>query len=272
MGVALVNLVWRRLAVKPSVLQWSWQTLKPHYISGVIPEAAWLLRAQLDLPAVDSLDTTEYEGLHNDLNDASIIDDVLRTYERGNAQNLIALCHLQLCLNSADGNAGSGVSRPSIARLDINQCALQRTDAEFGAIPKLPLVGDLPENNQSLVDRASRLWIPDQYKELTPSVFRHLSYWPDLLRVFADRLEEMDRVSDQSINSIATHALGHATGYASTLNTDIAQLPELDIADRRWLCEVLDAFIEGMLARGVVIVPILRKLLASASSSWTAKQ
>ena len=271
MGVALVNLVWRRLAVVPAVFQWSWWTLKPHYQIGTIPDAAWMLRERLELPALGSIDAndfTELAGLEDELLRANIIDDVLRTYERGNAQNLIALCYLQLCLDSSVHrweNAGSdGVE------LNATQSTGQRADANFGAIPELPRLDSLPEEMQMLVARTSAHWVPSEYSGLTPSVFRHLSHWPDLLRLFNNRLEAVERNSDQNIQPTADKALDLAQRCAWQLGEngkDGEVMQELNQTDRQWLQEVLDVFIHGMLARGVVIVPALRSLLTSDKNS-----
>lgn len=45
LGVPVVNLIWRHLATIPEALPWAWSTLKPHYASGVIANAADTLSA-----------------------------------------------------------------------------------------------------------------------------------------------------------------------------------------------------------------------------------
>ena len=40
MGVAVVNLIWRRLAVQPEALRYAWQRLQPIYASGATIRAA----------------------------------------------------------------------------------------------------------------------------------------------------------------------------------------------------------------------------------------
>ena len=275
MGVALVNLVWRRLAVVPSVLHGSWQTLKPHYQSGVIPAAAWQLRQELEVPLIESINGAECDSLAHELKDASVIDEILRTYERGNAQNLIALCYLQMALDasnplgsdpsgskSSPDNSQSSVTASAVAHIDRNQSADEKADSHFGVIPDLPRLNQLPDDIQSLVARASLTWIPAEYPGLMPSVFRHFAYWPGLLLLITNRLETMERKSSHTIAPLATQVLELASSQAAMMGEAGASLNELNDTDRKWLQEVLDVFIEVMMARGVVIVPSLRSLLS----------
>ncbi len=269
MGVALVNQVWRRFAVIPAVLEVSWQTLKPYYQDGAIIDEAWKLRQELKLLSLGPIISPESENLKSELKDAAVIDDVLRTYERGNAQNLIALCLLQEALESLVPeslvNRGEdrvfGDHERSNLRLDAIQTAEQTSDAVFADIPNLPRLDALPEDMQALVARASLTWVPSKYVGLQPSVFRHLSYWPDLLLLFADRLEQNETGSVDSIDQLASRALVAAKATAREQSVPNDSLMRLSNAERLWLQQELQVFIEVMLARGVVIVPSLRSLL-----------
>jgi len=265
MGVAVVNLVWRRLAVVPSVLQWSWQTLKPHYQSGAIPAAAWVLREQLELPKVNQINANELGRLKHELKDAIVIDDVLRSYERGNAQNLIALHHLQMCLSSdssSNKKSAWSVKQSSIGLLDSSQSVKQTADVQFGDIPGLPPSATLSDDLQLLVARSTKVWVPSRFNGVSPSVFRHLTPWPELLSLLVTRLEEIERVSVPTIDSLAAQGLKMADRHAAKLGEGSGGLKDLTNTDRRWLQEVLDVFINGVLARGVIIVPTLRQQIA----------
>ena len=122
----------------------------------------------------------------------------------------------------------------------------------------------LPTEMQSLVSRSAEVWVPGKYNGLTPSVFRHLTYWPKLLALFTSRLEGIEGNSAQGIGSVATQALKTANAHASLLGNSSNELPSLNNSDRQLLREVLEIFIDGMLARGVIIVPTLRSLLPLA--------
>lgn len=268
MGVALVNLVWRRLAVVTPVLQASWKTLKPHYSSGAIPAAAWQLRQQVNLPHIEPINPVERDLLMHELQDAGVIDEVLRTYERGNAQNLIALCYLQMALHPGKGNTtnSSSSTRQSFHQqtdniLCADQVAAQQADSHFGAIPSLPQSDQLSEDIRSLVARSSSTWVPASNEGLAPSVFRHLTYWPGLLTLFTERLEKIEGKAGGNVEATARLALASARACASTLGEADLSLANLTQSDRTWLQGVLTFFIDIILARGVIIVPTLRSLL-----------
>jgi len=267
MGVALVNLVWRRLAVNPSVFRWSWLALKPHYQNNAIPCAAWVSRQRLEPPPVDPFSAEERESVKQELLQIDVIDDVLRTYERGNAQNLIALCFLQMCLdgrNHTPETTSAAKEQSGKAQTEPAQDAQQQADGRFGDIPGLPKLDSLPDDIQLLISRAAETWVPGQYRGLTPSVFRHLAHWPGLLALLTGRLDRLEDTSNNAIGILANKAVSIAGNEAAGLVTYSTSkaLPELNPTDRQWLQQVLDLFIHGMLARGVVIVPTLRLLLA----------
>ena len=55
LGVPVVNLIWRHLAVFPDGLPWAWESLKPLYASGAIAGQAAALRAGLEVPVLPAL-------------------------------------------------------------------------------------------------------------------------------------------------------------------------------------------------------------------------
>ena len=55
LGVLVVNLIWRHLAVFPGGLAWAWQSLKPLYANGAVSAQATALRAGLDIPKLPGL-------------------------------------------------------------------------------------------------------------------------------------------------------------------------------------------------------------------------
>ena len=52
-----------------------------------------------------------------------------------------------------------------------------------------------------------------------------------------------------------------ASHHAAMLGKSNTRVPTLNKAEHQWLQEVLDQFIDDVLARGVIIVPTLRSLL-----------
>ncbi len=263
MGVALVNLIWRHLAVEPTVIAWSWQQLKPHYTNGAIPAAAWSLR-EIIAPAVLSRFTSdECCQLNREIDDLSVLDAVLRTYERGNAQNLIAMCYLRRCIEPC-----GAIARPStMPDLSATRRHAEQADRIETIIPPLPGWDELSGSIQQQVSEMSAVWVPSQYRsqhsEIRPSVFRHLAYWPVTLGLFRLRICELQDSADR-LSVSSQQAIDRATAYADQLKPASKIL--LSKADQQWLSEALDLFINGMIARGVVIVPAMRAALVNVNS------
>ena len=72
MGVALVNLIWRHLAVSPAALNWSWQRLKPIYENGAVPRAAWALRQSLGYPELEAFTASDRRALGREVADLAL--------------------------------------------------------------------------------------------------------------------------------------------------------------------------------------------------------
>ena len=114
LGVPVVNLVWRHLATIPGALPWAWTSLKPLYESTAIASEAETLSAAIDLPpyiaehTALSMPTLTAAGLSGP--DLDRITMILRSYERSNAMNIIAVDTLRSCLESGDKVYGNLVA------------------------------------------------------------------------------------------------------------------------------------------------------------------
>lgn len=261
MGVALVNLVWRHLAVTPTVLQWSWHALKPHYASGAVPAAAWLLREALETPVLPAFSREEQGQLTHEMAAADEIDAVFGTYERGNAQNLVAMCYLRNCLTTPENQS------TVTTELSEKEKAAEQSDKVTRAIPPLPRWESLNTEIQNTITAMTSVWVPANYPGITPSVFRHISYWPTLLLLYEQRLKALQNSDANSISVTSERAIEHANRQALQLEVAPQNLPALSTEDQQWLKQALDLFIHGMISRGVVIVPAMRALLAQAVTS-----
>lgn len=259
MGVAQVNLIWRHLAVLPNVIEFAWQTVRPHYLNNMIPNAAWLLRESITCPELHPLSEADFKVLGNEVEDLSVVDDVLRTYERGNAQNLIALCHLRIVLRQSSCRV-EGVAIPV---LDQRQQEREKADKVFGKLPALPEVTELTPELQLLNESLANLWVPERYRGMRPSVFRHLSHWPKCLSIIAERFLQLESSALKSLTATANDALSQAEMRANVIGGAATDLSLLSSDDRQWLEKALDVFIHGMITRGLVIVPMMRLLISN---------
>ena len=107
----------------------------------------------------------------------------------------------------------------------------------------------------------SSVWVPVVYKGITPSVFRHLAHWPETLGLYRNRLCNLPADTHDRLKLLSNQAIDSAAIYANRLVPTGEAMPALSEADQQWLREALDLFINGMISRGVVIVPSMRALL-----------
>ena len=262
MGIALVNLIWRHLAVSPAALSWSWHTLKPLYASGVVPQAAWTLRQTLALPAMSAFNEQDRLAIANE--DLDMVDAVLRTYERGNAQNLVALCALRLVLTNLRGSSATAIAErlsASTATVDSAKAEqAQREDRVTEAIPPLPAMAQLSAEIRADIESLAEVWVPAQHRGMIPSVFRHLAHWPTLLAIYRCKLHAPPS-PQPAIAELAASAIEQATVHATVLVTQLGPSAPIDQDTQDWLGTALDLFIDGMIGRGTVLVPAMRKML-----------
>lgn len=262
MGVALVNLIWRHLAVSPAALNWSWQRLKPIYANGAVPAAAWKLRQSLGYPELPVFTDQDRLALGREATDLALISAVLRTYERGNAQNLVALCALRLALKPSSG-VGDSPAPVTMATPSEHDVQAEQADRVIEKLPPLPAMAELEAAIRSDVESLAEVWVPARHRGMIPSVFRHLAHWPALLSVYRGKLQAVAEASD-SIDKLAIHSVDEATRLASPLIDKLGTGTSLDNETTDWLAQALDLFIDGMIGRGVVIVPAMRKILPQA--------
>jgi len=262
MGVALVNLVWRHLAVEPTVLQWSWHLLKPLYRSNAIPTAAWLLRESLETPVLDEFTREEWDHSKTEFANAADLDMVLSTYERGNAQNLVAMCYLQRCLTD---NA-----LVSIKPLTLNpqQQAAEQADRVTGKVPPLPGWETLENDVKATINAMTEVWVPSGHDGFQPSVFRHIAYWPRILSLYKERLSSLQASSAESLSAMSRRATENAQRQVANIGNPPKNTSVLTTKDQQWLQTALDLFIHNMISPGVVIVPAMRMALSRAVEKY----
>lgn len=136
LGLPVVNLVWRHLATIPGGLPWTWDQVKPFYVSGAVERAAasFLAHQEMTAPFRPSPATLAAAGVTAD--DLPVIRAIIDSYHRGNAMNIIALT---LPLSAASDSAPATL-RP--ARLPVV--------ADL-AIPALPPLDGLPADHRQVV-------------------------------------------------------------------------------------------------------------------------
>lgn len=178
-GAGLVNLVYRHLATDASVLAWAWETLRPHFDSGLLPAQAAALRAGVEWRNRESM-----AGVGPRLPPAAALAvPVIQTYCHTNCLNMMALAHLL-----RDQEAADAVSAASAKQTAHAVAAREK----LPALPPLPGWNDLRPQTLAIVLRLN-VMAETSPPAAVASLYRHLAFWPDLLPAVEALLLPLER-------------------------------------------------------------------------------
>jgi len=228
-GVRVVNLVWRHLAILDGALPWAWTAVKPLYLEGLPDQAAQRFRGTMAVPKLASL-----------AGDApASVDDVLASYDQSNTINLFALGALVAWLRN---EAGGGPSPPRGPRLKAPDVVL----------PALASEADVAPETWALVRRLNRLGDTAQPLILA-SMYRHLAHAPAFLERVEAALEpvQADGSLDRAIAANRAAAHGAARRLAQAIS---AQRPP--VADK--IETGVSAFVDHAIGKMVTICRAIR--------------
>ena len=82
LGVEVVNLIWRHLAMIPDALPWVWRMLRPLYADGTIATEAQALHGQLALPQLPPVPAELLAAVDLAGGDIATIRNILAAYDR----------------------------------------------------------------------------------------------------------------------------------------------------------------------------------------------
>ena len=168
-GTPQVNLIFRHLALEPSVLDWCWRTIAPVYRDGRVAAAVSRLHAGIAMPRHPPVWETVDEG------DAAAIRAVLAYYDRGNSSNLLGLTTLLRVARNATGSSGAAAAP---AQLPTRPAAEAIPAA---AVPPLPRQDAVPPDLMALVTELAERQGTAAFGVL-PSLWLHLTLWPEVMR------------------------------------------------------------------------------------------
>ena len=240
LGMPMVNLVWRHLAVRPGALEWTWAMLKPLYRSGAIAGEAAALRERLIPPPIVRWPAAGFRAVGLSDADGAAIGHVLRAYDRGNANNLMAFSAL---LAQLDGRHPAGTPRIATAKL---------LDAP------LPPLLDLEAVDAATADLAIRLNRFGQIEEgpILASLYRHLAHWPGYLALAWTLLAPMEERGELAALAARTRDAADAAAPALLGGMPDAP-PRVDGADRAYARTALELFAGSGIARMTAIGRLL---------------
>jgi hypothetical protein len=177
LGVPAVNLLFRHFATIPGCLEWAWAELRPHYLSGAVPDAAALLASAVALPRLERITPDELERAGVDREALETVRQILGFYISTNPINLVGLEYL-LARSRGEAEARGGSAEPWSG------------PRPTGAAPRLPHLVELSEMGAPVHELVLTLSARSLggVAGVIPSVYRHLAHWPGLLELIERRL------------------------------------------------------------------------------------
>ena len=248
LGVPVVNLIWRHLAVIPGGLPWAWQSVKPLYATGAIAGEAAQLRSGITFSAGKGLSSDALAAIGLSQDDKARIIMVLDSYERSNAMNLLSLSALQGRLDGRQQPA-----EPRSARVDPGATV-------GGQMPTLLSLDEMPFATRNLVLALNEF---GARTAIMPSMYRHLAHWPGFLAVLHAYLATLH--ADGRLEEIMQATLNESAGRSLQLAGSLAT-PDVSLtADSETrVRQALATFIDGPLVKMVAIVACIRAAMDDA--------
>jgi hypothetical protein len=242
LGVPVVNLIWRHLATFPGCLDWAWRSLRPLYESGAVGAEARALREGLNIPVLGGLSGAGFQALGLGAHDIAQIMMILRSYERSNAMNMIALGALLARLD--------GVTEPRLP------APLPHEDAGAvgGAMPGLLSLDAMAPPVQDLVIALNAV---GGRAEILASMYRHLANWPPYLALIQTLITPFEQL-EPVIGGVIVEGRRRAAGLVAGL-ADPEPVPDGDMQAE--LRRVLNRFIDGPIGKMIAIVPLIRQAM-----------
>lgn len=257
LGVPVVNLIWRHLAVFPGALPWAWESLKPLYASGAVTAQAAALRSGLAVPALPGLSRPALAAAGLGQDDLLQINMILRSYERSNAMNIVALGAL---LARLEGTAPmSGQTAP-----DTPDRPAESPVA--GNMPSLLTLDAMPPHVRTLVQDLNRIGGRD---EILASMYRHLANWPAYLALVHTLIAPF--AASDRLEPLIVEVIAEGRRRAGQMAQGLARpalTPAGDVqADMR---AALALFIDGPIGKMITIVPLIRQAMPPAEANPTS--
>lgn len=175
--IGIVNLIWRHLATIDGALGWAWAALGPAYASGAITAHADHLRATAR-SLLQPIEAVPSEVLHClGLSDKACraIADIVASYDRGNAANLVATEALLQRVGAMPGL--DEAATPAVSRAPTGK---GRRKAALPSLAPILALQDLDGPTAALVGRLNELCSTHD-RPILVSIYRHLGHWPAFL-------------------------------------------------------------------------------------------
>ena len=226
-GVGSPALIYRHFAVFPGFLEWVWEVIGPELENGyLVREAPAVVRRmpRISLPALSKQDLTDCGLAPSDID---LLAAMFATYNRMNPVNLGLITAIRMMIAGDVDASVKAVPLPP---------ATPATPATTMKLPAPVVLADMDADLQTmLLDISSA--IPSTNGVVIPTLYRHISIWPNLIRRIApgiaaaiatgevnEKMEQTKKVIDPLTQEIAGRAMARGRGPAPV--PDAAQMVE----------------------------------------------
>ena len=257
LGVPVVNLIWRHLAMFPGGLDWAWLALKPLYASGAINSEAAALRDRLEVPTLPGLTGPALSAVGLTPDDIKQIDMILASYEQSNAMNIIALGALASYLNRTGAPQSSVSDVPSSAPQASVSVAPSSAPPVEGTMPPLLTLDEIPPDVRALVEALNMV---GGRAEILASMYRHLANWPPYLGLISALVTSVDK--DGRLEPVILGVVAEGRRRASRLAGALA-IPDrcLKASVEDDMRDALNRFIDGPIGKMIAVVPLIKQAM-----------
>jgi hypothetical protein len=250
LGVALVPLAYRQMALTPSMLEWCWMALASLYESGTALEMGRRVLAVVEPSSLQPVTPAMLDALDLDSDAVSAIRTTLVSFGRTNPSNLVALGALCTLLEPEHAHEVDMRALPAPVPLERErpmQTLLPMLEPEEMTTNTVDLIRQLSFDG---LDGVGSL----------PSVWRILARWPAYLALAKVQLESVHAAGWLEAQMERVRRAAHCTWkLAAAEITPLA--PVLDDATRERLLEIASAFSGAALIRMVPVVRALQNTL-----------
>lgn len=206
LGVEMVNLLYRRLAVEKEALRWAWGTIRTAAIEGELERGAAALILQLKPLCRGAIPIAALRGLGIDAAAQASIAGVVGAFNDANPLNLVGSCMWATMLD------GQPTRRPAGA--PILNSASRRSNRASLPLPPMIDITEMEPGTAAIV-RELLKWRDSSEKPSVPSLYRHLAHWPAFLALSVVILDPV------LANGELMHALKALRSSAMTTAQDI---------------------------------------------------
>ena len=233
LGLPVVNLFYRHLAVEPAVLERTWRELRANLTSRVAEHAARRLVDRAGPPAVAPIPAASLAAVGLDAERARLVRATLDAYARANSRNLLGV-HALL-----DGCRGR--SEP------VETAGPPPAES----IRPMAQLTTLPEATATLLDEMSATLVGGEHPRLVPSLLRHFADDPSLLALLWMALRP---AAGAELAAARDAVATEARAFAAKLPRPVAPLEERNLREtaRRFAVAMSTLLVTGEAFRAAI--------------------